>query len=691
MSDEGFAVLDAFSGLWQRELIARDAVEPGVSRVGSASPSSSNQGTIMFKKTAALAVTCGALLVGCGTEPRAEHQEIFSNLIEAGFPTNDIRIVDGAVYVGGDAHVTLEASREMLRPSEGSEEQYRTSNLVGMGVTKICVNPTATFNSYPRLSQGLDQALISFNARGLRITFARGPSTGCTANITAQTTSGAGGSAGFPSGGQPYGVINIGVGLNSASAGLNKHVIMHELGHTVGFRHSDYYNRSISCGSGGNEEAGSDGAIHLPGTPTTAIVGGSVMNSCGGPTAGNEWTASDIAALNHLYGYRRVGPGAARMVPAGGFSSDYWADASTHFLPGDFNGDGKGDFIAIHANGVTYGNTFLSNGDGTFRRVASGGFSSDYWSDGATRFLPGDFNGDGKGDFIAIHANGVTYGNTFLSNADGTFRRVASGGFSSNYWSDGATRFLPGDFNGDGKGDFVAIHANGVTYGNTFLSNADGTFRRVVSGGFTSNYSSDGATRFLPGDFNGDGKVDFIAIHARGGTYANTFLANGDGTFRLVVSGGFSSDYWADGATPFLPGDFNGDGKVDFIAIHPGGVTHANTFLSNGDGTFRRVVSGGFSSDYSADGATPFLPGDFDGDGKVDFIAIHPAGSSHANTFLSNGDGTFTRVSSGGFTADYWAESSTRFLLGNFNGDGKMDFIAIHPRVGTYADTFLMY
>jgi hypothetical protein len=204
------------------------------------------------------------------------------------------------VIVGRDAHVTLEASREMLQPGKTSAEQYRTTNLVS-GKTKICVNPTSTFNSYTKLSQGLDQAIANYNALPLSFKFARGPTTGCSANITAATTSGAGGSAGFPSGGNPYGTINIGTGTTSYSLDVNEHVITHELGHTIGFRHSDYYNRSISCGTGGNEGSAGVGAIQISGTPSTATVGGSIMNSCFRTTENGEFTSSDATALNTLY------------------------------------------------------------------------------------------------------------------------------------------------------------------------------------------------------------------------------------------------------------------------------------------------------------------------------------------------------------------------------------------------------
>jgi Dual-action HEIGH metallo-peptidase len=255
----------------------------------------------MFKKAAVLVASCGALLTGCGTDLESENEQIISNLIEAGFPQNDIQIFDGQVFVGFDAHVTREASEEMLQHSKETQEQYRTTNLVGTSVTKICVVPTSTFNSYSRLSQGLDAAIDNYNGLGLRITFARGSASDCTATISAKTMNGVGGSAGFPKGGKPYGTINIGTGLQDYSVDVNEHVITHELGHAIGFRHSDYYNRAISCGSGGNEGSAGVGAIHIPGTPTDARVGGSVMNSCFRSSETGEWSSSDRTALDYLY------------------------------------------------------------------------------------------------------------------------------------------------------------------------------------------------------------------------------------------------------------------------------------------------------------------------------------------------------------------------------------------------------
>jgi hypothetical protein len=256
----------------------------------------------MFKKAAVLVVSCGALMTGCGGDLQSENDEIVSNLVEAGFLRNDIRIVDGAVIVGNDAEVSLAASREMLEHDTKTAEQYRTTNLVGTGVTKICVVPTSQFNSYSNLSAGLDLAIDNYNSQNLRINFVRGSAADCTATISAKTTNGVGGSSGFPTGGKPYGTINIGTGLQSYSVDVNEHVITHEIGHTIGFRHSDYYNRAISCGgAASNEGASNVGAILIPGTPSDAKVGGSIMNSCFRAQESGEWSASDKTALAYLY------------------------------------------------------------------------------------------------------------------------------------------------------------------------------------------------------------------------------------------------------------------------------------------------------------------------------------------------------------------------------------------------------
>ncbi|MFE8600352.1 M57 family metalloprotease [Archangium violaceum] len=257
----------------------------------------------MFKRAAVLVVGCGALLAGCGAGVQNENQEIISNLIEAGIPADGVTVVDDAVYVGRDTQVSLEASRELLQPGPGSAEHYRSSNIVGTAVTMICINPTTAFNSYTQLSQALDQAIINYNVLALRISFARGPTTGCTANISLQTMTGSAYSSGLPSGGLPYNTIKIGTGLASQSVDVLEHVITHTIGHTIGLLHTDASNPAISCGLGGSgpTDYAGVGGILIPGTSPTATAGGSLMNTCIPLTTDGEFTSSDRTALNAMY------------------------------------------------------------------------------------------------------------------------------------------------------------------------------------------------------------------------------------------------------------------------------------------------------------------------------------------------------------------------------------------------------
>ena len=243
-------------------------------------------------------------------------QEEQSLIASAGFNSNWAeRTANGSYLIEGDILLSKAQLKEMSGavPTNNfiiaDEEHYRTYNLVstGTGTRTITVRLTSGFPSY--YSTGLDQAIARYNSYGLKINFQR-VSTGGNIVITAANLGTSGGgcilgqAAGFPtSSGNP----SAGFTLSNSSCATtyintaNKadEVIAHEMGHCIGFRHTDYKKRA-SCGRGPGEQAGSIGAVHIAGTPTNVSGNyNSWMMACvnGSPS----FSADDGIALNVVY------------------------------------------------------------------------------------------------------------------------------------------------------------------------------------------------------------------------------------------------------------------------------------------------------------------------------------------------------------------------------------------------------
>jgi hypothetical protein len=153
------------------------------------------------------------------------------------------------------------------------------------------------------LSNAINNAIARYNAENLGLTFVRGGSSGGgNINIRVVNTNQYIASAGFPSNGNPYNSISYAKRYNNYSDGFMTTVIAHEMGHCIGFRHTDYMNRAYSCGSGGNEgqETSGVGAVNIPGTPT-GPDSGSWMLACLSATTNRPFNNNDKTALNYLY------------------------------------------------------------------------------------------------------------------------------------------------------------------------------------------------------------------------------------------------------------------------------------------------------------------------------------------------------------------------------------------------------
>jgi hypothetical protein len=274
-----------------------------------------------FYKIAALAFST-AFFASCDNSQElapsdAISQSVLAKVADAGFdPHTVIRSADGGYLVEGDIYLTDETLNQLVTPQGiPGLEQYHTTNLVATGgsVRNITIYaPVGGRSGYSSaMIAGLDEAISRYNAEGLQIRFTRTTnSTGADIKMTRLSkrdeSRGVLGSAGFPtSAGDPYGEIKMS-GVLESSYGLSTDgiatIIAHEMGHCVGMRHTDYFDRSISCGgSTSNEGTAGVGANHVPGTPTGAsATAKSWMLAC--TDGGNRpFNNDDKTALNYLY------------------------------------------------------------------------------------------------------------------------------------------------------------------------------------------------------------------------------------------------------------------------------------------------------------------------------------------------------------------------------------------------------
>jgi len=311
---------------------------------------------------------------------------------------------------------------------------------------------------------------------------------------------------------------------------------------------------------------------------------------------------------------------------------------------GDFDGDGQTDVVAAD-NPTGDASLLYGNGAARLRSQASVNVGPGLGFLLAGSLLPGDFDGDGIDDVVAVGDGSVPMV-LIPGNGDGTFRAprpIAQGGF----WYYGPSA-AAGDFDGDGILDLAASSPEGTTI---LLGNGDGSFR--------TGQSDDNYVALNTGDFNGDGILDLLANQGINGGIIVAF-GNGDGTFPTWVLTPVTGTTYA--VTPF---DIDGDGKTDvafFAYTDPTQNGTLHVLLSNGDGTFRETYTRA-----AAPGGQGIFFADLTGDGKVDLLTAE--GTAGTRLSAGHGDGTFDPPTT------FDPQESTSAFATDFDGDGVIDVV----------------
>lgn len=479
-----------------------------------------------------------------------------------GFDTNMVAVSDSFVVVEGDISFTTEQLMEYASGPLAKRTQAKTSYLVGaayQGGIRVQIHSSASawsslinsaVKAWNDCHSNLKMYVVSSSPH---ITIYSDESSSCPSShryLGYNTCA----MASFPS---SSGLPGATVSLNMNSTHMNTdakrlYVITHELGHCIGYRHTNW------------SSLGESTAETIYSTPNGENA--SLMN---GGECGEVKTLSgyDRQSLHWLYSiskheYSNFGKN------AGGWTSQNYYPRMT----GDVNGDGKGDVVGFGnsavqvslSTGTGFGNSANWCSSYFCRSVGGWTTQNDY-----PRFL-GDVNGDGKDDIVGFGDAGVyvaiSNGSGF-GNAQKWYSGYAknAGGWSTQ---NDFPRFVA-DVNGDGRDDIIGCAGNGVVVslstGSSFGS------ARLWYSGYAKNAGGWSTQNDYPrfvGDVNGDGRADFIGC-AGNGVVVSVSSGSAFGSAGLWISNfGKNAGGWqSQDSHPRAIGDVNGDGRVDMVGF----------------------------------------------------------------------------------------------------------------------------
>jgi RHS repeat-associated protein len=368
---------------------------------------------------------------------------------------------------------------------------------------------------------------------------------------------------------------------------------------------------------------------------------------------------------------------------------------SADYTMGDFNGDGKTDVVCAFYNynqGVKVfhdWSIYFSNYDGT-------SFSERYMGDlnvpldGIfSHFVSGDFNGDGFDDLVMFRKlNNGLYTNLYKFSYGASFG-IFIPGFQHQVTED--HYFRTGDLNGNGITEFILVtesqdNKTGINTTSIFAYEyeGNGNYKSLFTnspstGGYSWQHTSSDLYKLKTGDFNGDGATDLLVNTNELESKIFTLNVEQEQLWTLTPLGlGYPNKFHR-----VFTGDFNGD-KITDVLTFAYADPNVNWELSLFDGRDGWVsvdcpITRGHDP-AASNSDNHYIVSDYNGDGKSDILEVFDRQEgvvilgSYFNTYYSNGKDFKYETD---FFDDFSPFFNHFYPHFDFNGDGNSDCLLL--------------
>lgn len=482
----------------------------------------------------------------------------------------------------------------------------------------------------------------------------------------------------------------------------SNHVLLHELGHSVGALADEYGNKNKCYGGSNPSSRNMDTNMNnakwnkfarasiTTGQPAEYNVsqsghfeGGKYVTRC----IYRPTTNSTMRGNTNLFNPPSYDEFWKRNKPRSKYNFD-------KVITGNFGGSNHSDVLLHYGNYIAayqVGRPDGFTGDGRATRVKSSyvttkkitGSGGTWYVSSKDKFYVGDFTGDGKDDLFAVYQNGTYQRLGLLKSTATGFECVKKYTTNLPGWAmkDGDRHYVA-DFNGDGKDDIYIFNAKNWSMGYVGMLRSTGSslvYTKRYDKYLPGNYITDSDELYVA-DIDGDRKEEFV-LFKRNTRTTRIYKSNGS---ALTMSGEYfqSLPGWTNAANDkYMIGDINGDGKDDLYVFNGKDWNMEYMLLLRSNGSSYNYVKryDDRMPNWNMSDNDKFLVADINGDRKDDLYVYNTAdwSTQWLGTVLSSGSGVEANTKQSDWIGG-WNLGPADKLIVDDRPSGNRDNLYIH-------------